>query len=88
MKPLRINLRGKRYTVRHCKLPRSVDGEFDADAKVLAVNERLTHRAHLDTVVHETLHACLPDAAEEAINETACDIARLLWRLGYRRCEV
>ena len=39
----------------------------------------------LDTVIHESLHACLRDVNEEAVNETATDIARLLWRLGWRK---
>jgi hypothetical protein len=39
----------------------------------------------LDTCIHEGLHACLWDLDEEAVHETATDIARLLWRLGYRR---
>jgi len=32
----------------------------------------------LDLVIHESLHACLWDLDEEAVTETAWDIARLL----------
>jgi len=31
--------------------------------------------------LHEALHACLPDLAEDAIDTIAVDVARLLWRL-------
>ena len=39
---------------------------------------------YLDTIIHESLHACFPDATEEDVTTSASDIARLLWQLGYR----
>jgi len=39
----------------------------------------------LDTIVHESLHACLWDLDEEAVAESAADVARLLWRVGWRK---
>lgn len=45
---------------------------------------RYSERDRLDTVIHEALHACFPDMREEAITQSARDIARLLDRLGYR----
>ena len=42
----------------------------------------------LSTVIHEGVHACLWDLDEEAVTESANDIARLLWRLGWRKQEV
>jgi len=41
-------------------------------------------RMDCDTVLHEALHACT-ELDEEAVEETATDIARLLWRLGWRK---
>ena len=38
----------------------------------------------LDTLLHECLHACLPDLSEEAVTETATDLAKTLDRLGCR----
>jgi hypothetical protein len=38
----------------------------------------------LDTIIHESLHACCWDLDEEAVHESARDIARILWRLGWR----
>jgi hypothetical protein len=38
----------------------------------------------LDTVIHEALHAACPAWSEERVARTATDIARLLWRLGFR----
>ena len=39
----------------------------------------------LDTLIHEALHACMSDAGEDAVTETASDITRFLWRLGWRK---
>lgn len=41
-------------------------------------------RDELRVIIHECLHACLWDLDEEAVDETSTDIARLLWRLGWR----
>ena len=39
----------------------------------------------LDTIIHESLHACFPDTGESAIDETGTSVAELLWRLGWRK---
>ena len=38
----------------------------------------------LDTCIHEALHACT-EMDEKSVTETATDIARLLWRLNWRK---
>lgn len=40
--------------------------------------------AGLESVLHESLHACQWPASEERTEQTAHDIARFLWRLGWR----
>lgn len=48
-----------------------------------------THRylgeEELATVLHELGHAAFWDLKEEAIDEASIDIARALWRMGYRK---
>jgi hypothetical protein len=39
----------------------------------------------LDTIIHEALHCSRPELDESAVDATARDLSRLLWRLGYRR---
>lgn len=39
----------------------------------------------MEVFIHEALHASYWDLDEEAINEAGRDIARMLYRLGYRR---
>ena len=42
-------------------------------------------RKFLESVIHEALHACNWKASEESVTQTAYDVARLLWRLGFRK---
>jgi hypothetical protein len=37
----------------------------------------------LDVLIHEMLHACFWDVSEEGIEQSASDVARSLWRLGW-----
>jgi len=38
----------------------------------------------LETLIHETLHAAYTDLSEDAVTETARDMALLLWKNGVR----
>lgn len=42
-------------------------------------------RDRLDTVIHETLHTALPSMSEEEVSRVAGDLAKVLWKAGYRR---
>jgi len=50
----------------------------------LSIDSALMGRPRLETILHETLHVCFPNIDEGPITQTARDIGRLLWRLGYR----
>jgi hypothetical protein len=53
--------------------------------KKISVRISLNGERELEAVLRLTLLACYPDFDEEAIGETSKDIARALWRIGYRR---
>jgi len=62
-----------------------LDGNCDTDNKFWLIIERdLNTRIGLETAIHEALHACDWAAHENKVEMTAKDIARFLWRLGYR----
>lgn len=42
--------------------------------------------AELDTIIHEVLHAAT-ELDEDAVTSTADSIARILWRLDWRKSE-
>ena len=81
--------RGKRWKIVHW-FPRKKGEQGDCDAptvkgKMIRLDYRLTELQLLELAIHEALHACHWDTSEEAVGETSHDIARFLWRLGFRR---
>ena len=79
--------RGKRWRIKYRRM-KEYSGSCDPPTepeKVIMVHPQLEGLDELDTWIHEALHATVWDLDEEAVNESARDIARLLWRLGYRR---
>jgi hypothetical protein len=86
-----FTLNGVRWLLRFTKLRgRAAGWAYLPDAKnprmqrKILIDERLKGRARLETTIHECLHACYPQVSEETITESARDIARVLWLLGYR----
>ncbi len=53
--------------------------------KAMWINKNLSGVKLLDTYIHEALHCCIWDLSEDTVHETANDLARFLWRLGYRK---
>jgi hypothetical protein len=82
---MRCRLRGKYYKLQFARLKRPFMGFCNWDERTITIADRLTGESELDTILHELLHACQPDLAEDTVDETATDVARILWRLGYRR---
>ena len=73
---------GQKYHLIFDKL----DGYCDTDNKYWLVAERdLNTLVGLETVIHESIHACDWRLSEEKVTQMARDIARLVWRLNYRR---
>ena len=51
----------------------------------IGIKDGLSELDELDTTIHEGLHASYPDLSEEAIDEAATDLARLLLARGFGR---
>lgn len=49
--------------------------------------DHLSGRIMLNTLIHESIHACDWNASETKVQQMATDISRFLWRLGYRQTE-
>ena len=85
---MRVELRGKRWNLEVIEYLQdgscgSID-PVDAPQKRILIALNQTPQDLLDTVIHECLHACVPDLAEETVTETATDIAKVLHRMGCR----
>ena len=84
---MRCKLRGRYWSIVRAILPRSTLGLCDYAKRTITIStaRKVRGELELDTTIHELIHACQPDLAEETVEEVASDIARVLWRLGYRR---
>ena len=82
---MRCRLRGRYWSIVRGKLDSKLDGLCDANTRIITVRPSLTGERELEVLIHEMLHACHWDLGEEAITETSEDLARVLFRLGYRR---
>lgn len=86
---MQIRIRGKTWSFVRKKI-KGVYGMCDspeAHKKQISVDPDLTGEEELGSILHECSHAAFWDLKEEAIDEATADIARVLWRLGYRKVE-
>lgn len=85
---MRVAVRGHHWELIFVeRLPSGDCGEMDpigVPGKEIRVSLHQTDIDIIDTLIHELLHAALPDTCEEAVTETATDIAKVLYRLGVR----
>lgn len=81
---MRIRLRDKYFRMEFVRLPPNTDGSCDMDCRHIKVRKSLRGERQLEVIIHELLHGCHWDLDEQAITETAEDVARVLWRLGYK----
>jgi len=80
-------LNGKRYRIEFAKLRGKNNGYCDnpnSKSKKIRIHERRASKRLLEDLLHEMLHACNWDAAEEWVTDTAHSLANVLWDQGYR----
>jgi len=85
-RPVRTAMLGPRPT-RHRITEETLDGFCDngRGPREICVSDRLGPRLALETWIHEALHVEAPSMREATVDRAAARIARLLWRLEYRR---
>ncbi len=82
---MKVEFRHNTFDVKYIRRATSVDGEIGQIDRVININSNLKPDVIMEAEIHEALHACLPDMAEDAVGDTGRDIAAFLWRRGYRR---
>ena len=85
---MKVRIRGKSWDLSFVRTPDDADGLCDppdTPSKRIRISHTLKGERQLDATIHELLHASHWDLDEVAINDTATDIARILWKLGYRK---
>jgi hypothetical protein len=86
IEPQQAVIRGVDYTIL-TKRMKKFDGLCDhptTPGREIWIHSSLSGQEMLDTLIHELIHASYPDLKEDAVSETATDIATVLWDLGYR----
>jgi len=79
---------GKVWRIKHAtEAPAGLLGYCHYDRKWLYIPHDGESLADLDTIVHEALHAACPYLDETTVDGVASDIAKLLWRTGWRRSD-
>jgi len=63
-------------------------GEAYFGENEIAIDPRQSATEYLDTLIHEGMHLALPDLNEEAISVAATFVSRIVWKQGYRKCEL
>ena len=89
MNSIPIKIRGEWWIIKHCSPIWIGDeilyGEPLHDQKIIKIYDE-THRteeAEVDTILHEILHAVLPDIGEDAISSAAIAQTGALKALGF-----
>lgn len=81
---MKIKVKGEDWTVSFRLIRDDAMGWCIYDDQKILVDKRLEGETRLDVLIHELLHAHHPQLSEESVTQTATEIARVLWRLGYR----
>ena len=76
-----LDIRGQRWKIRWVPNLGENLGVCDYQDKVIRIARGQKIKDELDTVVHELLHAALPDTCEEAVKQTANVLVDALLRL-------
>ena len=78
-----LTVRGSRWKVRWVNTLADNYGVCDYGKREIRIAKGQPTEVELDTIVHELLHAALPDLDEPAIAETAEALATALVKLGF-----
>ena len=91
MKPLRSHrFRGRLWHL-SARKPKGLAGVCEAPTlpnRSMYIPQQGGTLEHLETTLHEALHACFYDLDEESVEETARSMATLLWRLQWRKTDL
>jgi hypothetical protein len=86
---MQVTVRRKYWDLRFEELDevRGLCDPPDSIGKTIRIDSRLAGEEQLEVICHEVGHASFWMIDEESIEEFGRDIAKILWRLGYRRID-
>lgn len=82
-----FRIRGEKWTLRYSRWMKKRWGwcVYSRREIVISSVKNKTEYDHLDSALHELLHAEFPDLKESVVHHGATDIAWALWKIGYRK---
>lgn len=81
----RIGIDSAKWLWRYSPLKGNAWGWTEYAKRKVLIHDKLKGLARLETECHEGLHCTLgPVISEESVTQSAKDLAKILWRLGYR----
>jgi hypothetical protein len=89
---MRFKIRGQPFALKFT--PESAMGDNDGDCgpprtdgkvRRIRIRDNLPEAKELEIIIHELWHGAVWDLDEETITRSARDVAKVLWRLGWRK---
>lgn len=76
----------KKIVIKERKLGRErAVGQAYKENGLIEIDPRQNSFDYLDTVIHETLHVLFPELSESKVISNSKKLAKVLWKLHYRR---
>lgn len=82
-----VSMRGVKTQIVMKNLPGKLWGECSFDRRTIRIDPRQGGREMMNTLIHETLHACEPDMDEQDVRGIARSLTTVLRRMGYRKVD-
>lgn len=86
-----INFKGKRYLLQKRPYLGQLVGDCDSPEspdKKIRIKSGLSEQEELDVIIHELLHISDWSKDESWVEETATEISKILYKLGWRKQEI
>ncbi len=82
-KSFKHRFRGKAYRVISKRPSTAEDGDCHWGLRRIRIAPNLSDAERMDTLLHEGIHADLPDLKEDVVEVVSRDLGRLLRKAGY-----
>lgn len=64
------------------------DGLAWPENRTIAIDKRLRGERELNVIIHEVIHVQNPKWSEIMVEGKANELCKILWELGYRKCDL
>lgn len=87
VRPRRVYIGDRQWRIVRVDYPRDREGDCNWQKRTIRVHQSMSGLALMDVMLHEILHARLPDLSEECVEEVASTAAAILDAEGFRQAD-